>query len=138
MTQVKTDPGNPAFTSVIEDDPMGKHESDVADLDPSRVFESVVSELENLLSAVPVGEESHLFELYGALLAYNLEGRVELLPEAFFGASPRRWKERRVLRAARSIGRRGQGDPDLIVRIAAQVIETNLYRIDPELQWFAS
>jgi hypothetical protein len=138
MAHVKTNRGNPAFTSVLEDARMTKNEGDVLDLDPRRVFESVVSELENLLSAVPVGEESHLFELYGALLAYNLEGRVELLPEAFFGASPRRWKERRVLRSARGIGRRGQGDPDLIVRIAAQVIETNLYRIDPELQWFAS
>jgi hypothetical protein len=138
MTRVTAGPRNPAFTSVFEDALMTKNESDVADLDPHRVFESVVSELENLLHAVPVGVQGHLFELYGALLVYNLEGHVALLPDAFFGMSPRRWKERRVLRAARLIGRRGQGDPDLIVKVACQVIETNLYLIDPELQWFAS
>jgi hypothetical protein len=69
---------------------------------------------------------------------YNLEGHVELLPDAFFGMSPRRWKERRVLRSARLMGRRGQGNTDLIMRVASQVIETNLYLIDPELQWYAS
>jgi hypothetical protein len=129
---------NPAFTSVAEDMCMNKNENDVPDLEPSRVLESVVSELENLLNVLPLGVQGHLIELYGALLAYNLDGHVELLPDAFFGMSPRRWKERRVLRAARLIGRRGQGDADLIVRVACQVIETNLYLIDPELQWFAS
>jgi hypothetical protein len=117
---------------------MTKNESDVADLDPRRVFESVVSELENLLYALPLGVQGHFFELFGALLVYNLGGDVELLPDAFFGMSPRRWKERRVLRAARVIGRRGHGDADLVMRVASQVIETNLYLIDPELQWYAS
>ncbi len=138
MTRVTAGPRNPAFTSVLQDGDMTKNESDVADVDPRRVLESVVSELENLLNALPLGVQGHLIELHGALLAYNLDGHVERLPDAFFGMSQRRWKERRVLRAARIIGRRGQGDADLIVRVASQIIETNLYLIDPELQWFAS
>jgi hypothetical protein len=138
MTRVTGGPRNPAFTLVAEDECMTKNESDVADLDPRRVFESVVSELENLLYALPLGVQGHFFELFGALLVYNLGGDVELLPDAFFGMSPRRWKERRVLRAARVIGRRGHGDADLVMRVASQVIETNLYLIDPELQWYAS
>jgi hypothetical protein len=138
MTRVTAGLRNPAFTSMLEDAHMTKNESGVLDLDPRRVFESVVSELENLLNALPLGVEAHLFELHGALLVYNLEGRVELLPEAFFGMSQRRWKERRVLRAARLIGRRGQGDAALIMSVASQIIETNVYLIDPELQWFAS
>lgn len=117
---------------------MTKSESDVPDLDPHRVLESVVSELENLLSAVPLGAQGHLVELHGALLVYNLEGNVELLPDRSFGMSQRRWKERRVLRAARLIGRCGQGDVELIMRVASQIIETNLHFIDPELQQFAS
>jgi hypothetical protein len=138
MARVTAGPRNLAFTWVVEDAHMTKNENDVADLDPRRVLESVVSELENLLNVLPLAVQRHLVELYGALLMYNLEGHVELLPDAFFGMSPRRWKERGVLRAARLIGRRGQGDSDLIVRVACQVIETNLYLIDPELQWFAS
>jgi hypothetical protein len=138
MTRVTAGPRNPAFTSVLEDAHMPKNESDAPDLDPGRVLESLVSELENLLNAVPLGAEGHLIELYGALLVYNLEGRVELLPDAFFGRSPRRWKERRVLRAARLLGRRSQGDADVMVRAACRIIETNVYLIDPELQWFAS
>lgn len=138
MTRVTAGPRNPAFTSVVEDAHMTKNESGVPDLDPRRVLESLVSELENLLNLVPLGAQGHLIELHGALLAYNLEGHVELLPDAFFGMSQRRWKERRVLRATRLIGRRGQGDADLIMRIASQIIETNVYLIDPELQWFAS
>ncbi len=117
---------------------MSKNESVIRDLDPRRVLESLVSELENLLNALPLGEQGHLIELHGALLVYNLEGDVDRLPDAFFGMSQRRWKERRVLRAARVIGRQGQGDADLIVKIACQIIETNLYLIDPELQWLAS
>jgi hypothetical protein len=117
---------------------MTKNEKDVLDPDPRRVLESLVSEFENHLNALPLGVQGHLVELYGALLMYNLEGHVERLPDAFFGTSQRRWKERRVLRAARLIGRRGQGDADLVVRGASQIIETNLYLIDPELQQFAS
>jgi hypothetical protein len=138
MTRVTGGPRNPAFTLAAEDVCMTKNESDVVDLDPHRVLESVVSELENLLTVLPMGVQGHLIELYGALLAYNLEGHVELLPDAFFGMSPRRWKERRVLRAARVIGRRCDGDADLTVKVASQIIDTNLYRIDPELQCFAS
>ena len=138
MTRVTAGPRNLAFTSVLQDVAMTKNESDVPDLDPRRVLESVVSELENLLHALPPSVQGHIFELYGALLVHNLEGRVECLPDAFFGMSQRRWKERRVLRVARLIGRRGHGDADLIVRVASQIIETNLYLIDPELQQFAS
>jgi hypothetical protein len=138
MTRVTGGPRNPAFTSVAEDAYMTKNENDVPDLDPRRVLESVVSELENLLTVLPPGVQGQIIELYGALLAYNLDGHVELLPDAFFGMSPRRWKERRVLRSARVIGRRCHGDADLTVKVASQIIDTNLYRIDPELQCFAS
>jgi hypothetical protein len=123
---------------MAEDAYMTKYENDVPDLDPRRVLESVVSELENLLYVLPPGVQGQIIELYGALLAYNLDGHVELLPDAFFGMSPRRWKERRVLRSARVIGRRCHGDADLTVKAASQIIDTNLYRIDPELQCFAS
>lgn len=137
MTRVTAGQRNLAFTWAAHAVCMTKNENTVPDVDPGQVLESVVSELENLLNAVPLGAQGPLVELHGALLVYNLEGHVELLPDASFGMSPRRWKERRVLRAARLIGRRGQGDADLIVRIASQIIETNLHLIDPELQWFA-
>ena len=138
MTRVTAGPRNPLFTSADEDVHMTKNENIIPDLDSCRVLESLVSELENLLIAAPLGAQSHLIELHGALLVYNLEGHVENLPDAFFGMSPRRWKERRVLRAARHIGRRGHGDADRILGIASEIIDTNLYLIDPDLQWLAS
>jgi hypothetical protein len=103
-------------------------------LDPQRVLESVVSELEYLVQETPPWSGSDLIQLHGALLAYNLEGRADLLPNTSFGLSARRWRERRVVRTARQIVERGAGDATATMGIAADLIVRHLHLIDPELQ----
>ena len=79
-------------------------------VDPQRMLESIVSELEWLIITAPMGSGSELTWLHGALLAYNLEGRAELMPRPPFGLSSRSWRQRSVVRAARHIIARGAGD----------------------------
>ena len=105
----------------------------VTALDPGRVLECVVSELEYLGQDAPLGSGSDLIELHGALLAYNLEGRPELVPTPSFGLSLRAWRERRVVRSARQIIARGAGDATVALDVAAGVIARHLHLIDPEL-----
>jgi hypothetical protein len=111
--------------------------NDVAPLDPQRVFDSVVSELECLTHDAAPGIGSDLVELHGALLAYNLDGRAELLPSPTFGLSTRSWRERRVLRAARRI-MTASGDPTAVLDLADRIIRQRLHLIDPELSAFAA
>ena len=103
-------------------------------VDAQRVFESVVSELECLIQEAPLGVGSDLFELHGALLAYNLHGDASLLPTPPFGLSTRRLRERRVARVARAIIARVAGDQQAAMNLAADLIETHLHLIDPELR----
>jgi len=102
-------------------------------LDPQRVLETVVSELEILLHEAPLGCGSDLILLHGALLAYNLEGRADLLPTPSFGWSARSWRERRVVHAARRIIAQESGDNAAAIDIAAALIARYLHLIDPEL-----
>jgi hypothetical protein len=106
--------------------------------DPQRVLESIVYELEYLLQVVPFGSGTDLIQLHGALLAYNLGGRAELLPTPSFGLSGRSFREHRVTRAARRIIERGNGDAAAALEIAGRVIEQRLHLIDPELRTLAA
>ena len=102
-------------------------------VDPQRVFESLTSELEYLVEEAPAGSGPDLLRVHGALLAYNLEGRAELLPTPRFGLSMRSWRERRVIDLARRLIARGAGDPALTMRLAADEIARHLHAIDLEL-----
>jgi len=108
-------------------------ESSELPVDPRRVLESVVSELEYLLESTP-GIGHDLVELHGALLVYNLGGRVDLIPAATFGVSVRQWHERRVVRSARRLAARAGHDAAETRAYAANVIDRHLHLIDPELR----
>jgi hypothetical protein len=101
--------------------------------DPQVVLESLVSELEYLMADAPLGAASELIRLHGALLAYNLDGRTELLPHPSFRLAARSRRERRVVRAAARIMERGGGDPTVTVELAADDIARLVHLIDPEL-----
>jgi hypothetical protein len=101
--------------------------------DPRIVLESLVSELEYLMVDAPFGAASELIRLHGALLAYNLEGRAELLPHPAFRLATRALRERRVVRAAQRIIERGAGDLSATVELAADEIARLVHLIDPEL-----
>ena len=131
---------HPPFTIASHNQAMTTHDdTELADirpaspLDPRRVLESVVSELEYLIQDAPLGCGSDLIQLHGALLVYNLEGRAALVPPPSFGVSARAWRERRVLRAARRILERGAGDTTVTMGIAADQIARYVHLIDPEL-----
>jgi len=102
-------------------------------VDPQRVLESIVSELEWLLVTSPAGSVSDLTRVHGALLAYNLDGRAELLPKTSFGLSSRSWRERAVVRAARRIIEHGAGDAEAAMDLADEEIRRHLHLIDPDL-----
>jgi hypothetical protein len=122
-------------TNEIAGNPTG---DPVEALDPQRILESIVYELEYLLHVVPFGSGTDLIQLHGALLAYNLGGQAELLPTPSFGLSGRSAREYRVTRAARRIIEQGAGDSTAALEIAAQVIEQRLHLIDPELSTLAA
>ncbi len=107
-------------------------------VDPQRVFESVVSELESLLHEATPGLGSNLIELHAALLVFALDGQSSLIPAATFGFSVRRTRERRLLRSARRISVEARHDAATSLRLAADVIERHLALIDPELASFAA
>ena len=107
-------------------------------IDARRVLESLVYELEILAHEAPLGSGSDLIQLHGALLAYNLEGRAELVPVPPFGWSVRSWRERRVIQAARRIVEQGAGDATVTIDIAAAHIARLLHLIDPELSALAA
>lgn len=107
-------------------------------VDPPRVLETLVTELENLVLAADPAVVSGLTALYGALLAHNLGGREELLPVVTFGLSARQRRERRVVRIARRIMRDGAGDPMVALEIASVAIEQRLHFISAELGTLAA
>ena len=108
----------------------------VAIADPRRILESVVSELEALRADAPLFAGGDLIDLHGALLAYELGGRAELIPSVNFAFSGRRLLEARVARAAHRIAGRERGhaaSAATLVR-SAERIEDLIHLIDPDLR----
>ncbi len=108
-------------------------------LEPARVLESVVSELEVLASDTPLGLRGDLIELHGALLIFGLGGVVGLLPSVGLGLSTRRMLEFRVVRAARRLAQQASNEPNQdtaasVLAIAGNRIEDLIHLIDPELR----
>ena len=109
-------------------------------VDPQRVLEIVVSELELLCADTPVSARSDLIDLHAALLVYELQGQAERIPNVSFGLSGRRLLELRVTRSARRLASPtfGAADPDEVVARAATLIEDLIHLIDPELRILAA
>jgi hypothetical protein len=108
-------------------------------IDPARVLESVVSELEVLSADSPLGSRGDLIELHGALLMFGLGGVVSLLPSVGLGLSARRMLEFRVVRAARRLADQATSTSHLdtavaVLELAAERIEDMIHLIDPELR----
>jgi hypothetical protein len=107
-----------------------------AQLAPGRILESLVSELEILRSESNPSDSGLLIELHGALFLYELGGDLDRLPTLGFSLSSRRLLERRVVLAARRLGRRGIESSvhrQNMERANAQIIEL-IHLIDPELR----
>jgi hypothetical protein len=108
-------------------------------IEPARVLESVVSELEVLAADTPLGMRGDLIELHGALLIFGLGGVASLLPSVGLGLSVRRMLEFRVVRAARRLAEHA-GDSSShdtaasVLALAGNRIEDLIHLIDPELR----
>ncbi len=112
---------------------------EVPALDPLKVLESVVTELEVLCADTPPLLRGDLISLHGALLAYGLGGDASLIPERSLGLSGRRLLEVRVIRAARrlcgSVARGAdENQSEAVLDAAAQRIDDLIHLIDPELR----
>jgi hypothetical protein len=103
---------------------------------PSRILESIVTELELLCADSPFAARSNLIELHGALLAFELGGQLALVPSIGFAFNGRRVLEARVARAARRLI--GTASPDAAVLSAGNTIEELIHLIDPELRLLAA
>ncbi len=107
-----------------------------AEFAPGRILESLVSELEIIRSESPATVSSLLIDLHGALFLYELGGDLGRLPTLGFSLSSRRLLERRVVLAARRLGRMGS-DPTVhqqnIERANARIVDS-IHLIDPELR----
>jgi hypothetical protein len=101
-----------------------------------RVLDSIVSELEILRAESANASVGLLIDLHGALFLYELGGDVDRLPNLGFSMSSRRLLERRVVLAARRLGRRGV-DANIhaknMERANTQIAEL-IHLIDPELR----
>jgi hypothetical protein len=104
--------------------------------DPARILESIVSELEALREFNPLGSTNGLVELHGALLVYELAGRVELIPSFRPVFTPRRVLEARVAWAAQRLAGRARGYEAARAATdrAARRIEELIHLIDPDLR----
>jgi hypothetical protein len=102
-------------------------------IDAKRIFESVMSELEVLHGEALLGTGSQLVSLHAALLVFNLEARLDLLPTIRLSLSRRGLLEARVIRAARRLCA-GAHTPTAITQRAEDQIEELLHLIDPELR----
>ncbi len=119
------------------------HTDVIEAVDPARVLESVVSELEVLLADAPLGTGKELVSLYGALLLFNLGGWSDLLPSVGLSLNRRRSLEGRVVRAARRVVPESAGAHPAEAAEAAMVlagakIDELLHLIDPELRRVAA
>lgn len=107
-----------------------------ATLDPRRILEAVVTELEMLRDERPTAAASGLIDFHGALLLYELQGRAELLPAFSFPTPGRRFLEFRVVTSARRLAgkHRGAEAAAFALVLAAERIERLIHLIDPELR----
>lgn len=113
---------------------------EIPTVDPRKVLESVVSELELLSQETAAGAKSELINLHAALLVYELGGRAELIPSVNIGFGARRIFEFRVAKAARRIAGSGRDalSSDVVIARACSVIEDLIHLIDPELRQVAA
>ena len=109
-------------------------------IDPARILESLVYELESLSADVPFGSTGELIELHGALLVYNLEGRTDLIPATSPSLNRRSMLEFRIARAARRLTKNLRPEVQAYVSVdrAADKIEQLIHLIDPELRSLAA
>lgn len=109
-------------------------------IDPARILESLVYELESLSAYVPIGSTRDLIELHGALLVYNLEGRTDLIPATSPSLNRRSMLEFRIARAARRLTKNLHPEVQAYVSVdrAADKIEQLIHLIDPELRSLAA
>jgi hypothetical protein len=101
-----------------------------------RVLDSIVSELEILRTENANSSAGLLIDLHGALFLYELGGDLDRLPTLGFSMSSRRLLERRVVLAARRLGRRSV-EADVHAKNmerANQQIAELIHLIDPELR----
>lgn len=114
--------------------------NELPSVDAHRILESLVSELELLCQDTALGAGSDLVQLHAALLVYELDGRVDLIPSVGLGFSGRRVLEYRVTKAARRMAGSGSvaRDPLAAVTHAAQRIEELIHLIDPQLRVMAA
>jgi hypothetical protein len=68
------------------------------------------------------------------LLAFGIEGKLELLPSPGFSFLGRRALEARIVRAARRLGGSGR-TADQVMAKAAEQIEESIHLIDPDLRF---
>jgi hypothetical protein len=100
-----------------------------------RILDSIVSELEMLRAENSQASAGLLIDLHGALFLHELGGDLDLLPSLGFSMSSRRLLERRVVLAARRLGRRGAEasvHEQNVARANGQIAEL-IHLIDPEL-----
>ena len=110
--------------------------SDTSTVDPKRILETIVTELELLSAESPLAARTDLIELHAALLVFELGGQLALVPNVGFAFNGRRLLETRVARAARRMI--GSNDVDSAVVIAADTVEELIHLIDPELRVLAA
>jgi hypothetical protein len=108
--------------------------------DPGQILESLAYEFESLSAELPLGFGRDLLNLHGALLVYNLEGRVDLIPPTGFSLNRHQMLEFRIARAARRLTGtlRPEVQAYLSVERAAARIEELLHLVDPELRSLAA
>ena len=109
-------------------------------IDPDRILESLACEFETISADLPLGCGGDLMALHGALLVYNLEGRVDLIPPTSWSLNRRSMLEHRIARAARRLTRNLRPEVQAYVSVerAAARIEELLHLIDPELRSLAA
>jgi hypothetical protein len=116
--------------------PVSPEASEAAPETALRILDSIVSELEILRAESTGASVGLLIDLHGALFLYELGGDLDRLPNLGFSMSSRRLLERRVVLAARRLGRRGSDMSVLgknMERANAQIAEL-IHLIDPELR----
>jgi hypothetical protein len=112
--------------------------TDTAAIDPARMVESLLAELDFLLELHPELPAGELVTLHAALALFNVEGDVSRLPTPRLAFSARAGRERRLLRTARQLAAHAGTDPVRVTEQAALAIECRLGLIDPELLAFVA
>lgn len=143
---VTSGPAHIVFTRVRDDERMSLIDFPVAEsddegvLDPQKVFETIVTDLEMLTADCPTAPSWELVDLHAALLVFELGGRVTEIQTARASLRRRAMLERRVVRAARRLVQGGSShasENELRAR-ATESIEGLIHLIDPDLRVLAS